>query len=175
MIRLMKPLGLLLWPFTMHVPSGLSLNVEEHTLTQCVLAIERPNDWKAIESFAEYGDWHRDYVTIGLTRLIEKAPGRTWHGFHVSAVDDTKGHRSGEHVWGTCTFHEYTARCLNRVTTVRAHNWVVLGALLNEPERPGWFLPISGRLYFRKSQLLVRPAPGGRWRSSAPSACWPWN
>ena len=142
--------------------TALALNVEEHTVTQCVLAIERPDDWKAMESFVEYGAWHRDDVTIGLTRLIEKAPGRTWHGFHVSAVDDTKVHRSGEHVWGTCTFHEYTARCPNRATTVRAHNWVVLGALLNEPERPGWFLPISGRLYFRKSQLPVRPGTGGQ-------------
>src|SRR5262249_25160899 len=56
-------------------------------------------------------------------------------------------------VWGTCTFHEYTARCPNRATTVRAHNWVVLGSLLHEPEKPGWFLPISGRLYFSQSQL----------------------
>lgn len=80
--------------------TALALNVEEHTVTQCVLAIERPDDWKAMESFAEYGAWHRDYVTAGLTRLIEKAPGRTCHGFHVSAVDDTKVHRSGEHVWG---------------------------------------------------------------------------
>ena len=40
---------------------------------------------------------------------------------------------------------------------MRAHNWVVLGALLHEPEKPAWFLPISGRLYFRKSQLPVGP------------------
>ena len=72
-----------------------------------------------------------------------------------SAVDDTKVHRSSPHVWGTCTFHEYTARCPNRAPTVRAHNWVVLGTLLPEPEKPAWFLPISGRLYFRKSQLPV--------------------
>ncbi len=94
-----------------------------------------------------------------MTRLIDKAPGRIWHGYHVSAVDDTKVHRSSASVWGTCTFHEYTARCPNRATTVRAHNWVVLGALLHEPEKPGWFLPISGRLYFRKSQLPAGPEP----------------
>jgi thiol:disulfide interchange protein len=41
-----------------------------------------------------------------LAHLAEKAPGRIWHGYHVSAVDDTKVHRSGDHVWGTCTFHE---------------------------------------------------------------------
>ena len=34
---------------------------------------------------------------------------------------------------------------------------MVLGALLPEPEKPAWFLPISGRLYFRKSQLPVGP------------------
>ena len=58
---------------------------------------------------------------------------------------------------GACTFPEYTARCPNRAGTVRAHNWVILGALLHEPEKPAWFLPISGRLYFRRSQLPAGP------------------
>ena len=137
--------------------TAMALNVEEHTITQSVLALEQPAAWKALESFAEYGSWHQDRVTWGLTRLIATAPGRIWHGYHVSAVDDTKVHRSSPHVWGTCTFHEYTARCPNRAATVRPDNWVVLGALLPEPEKPAWFLPISGRLYFRKSQLPVGP------------------
>ena len=141
--------------------TAMALNVEEHTITQSVLALDRPADWKAMESFAEYGAWHADYVTRGLTRLVERAPGRTWHGYRVSAVDDTKVHRGGPHVWGTCTFHEYTARCPNRATTVRAHNWVVLGALLENPGKPAWFLPISGRLYFRKSQLPPRSGMAG--------------
>jgi hypothetical protein len=133
--------------------TALALNAEEHTITQSTLASERPADWKAMESFAEYGAWRADSVTRSLTRLIEKAPGRTWHGYHVWAVDDTKVHRNSEGVWGTCTFHEYTARCPNRATTVRAHNWVALGALLENPGKPAWFLPISGRLYFRQSPL----------------------
>ena len=135
----------------------MAINVEEHTITQSVLALEQSAAWKALESFAEYGSWHQDRVTRTLARLITTAPGQIWHGYHVSAVDDTKVHRSSPHVWGTCTFHEYTARYPNRATTVRAHNWVVLGALLHEPEKPAWFLPISGQLYFRKSQLLVGP------------------
>jgi hypothetical protein len=137
--------------------TAMALNVEEHTITQSVLALEQPAAWKALESFAEYGGWHEGRVTWGLTRLIASAPGRVWHGYYISGVDDTKVHRSGSHVWGTCTFHEYTARCPNRASTVRAHNWVVLGALLHEPGKPGWYLPISGRLYFRRSQL-----PAGR-------------
>ena len=40
--------------------TALALNVEEHTITQSVLAIERPADWKALESFAEYGAWHAE-------------------------------------------------------------------------------------------------------------------
>ena len=136
--------------------TAMALNVEEHTITQSVLALEQPAAWKALESFAEYGSWHQDRVTRALTRLIATAPGRIWHGYHVSAVDDTKVHRSSPHVWGTCTFHEYTARCPNRATTVRAHNWVVLGALLHEPEKPAWFLPISGRLYFRQVAVAGR-------------------
>jgi Transposase DDE domain len=141
--------------------TALALNVEEHTITQSAVAIERIDDWKAMESFAEYGAWRADNVTSGLTRLVETAPGRIWYGYYVSAVDDTKVHRSGEHVWGTCTFHEYTARCPNRATTVRAHNWVVCGALLENPDQPAWFLPLSGRLYFRKSQLPARSGATG--------------
>src|SRR4051812_5189722 len=142
--------------------TALALNVEEHTITQSVVAIERTADWKALESFAEYGAWRADYVTSTLTRLLEKAPGRTWHGYRVSAVGDTQGPPHSEGVWGTCTFHEYTARCPNRAATVRAHNWVVLGALLQNPDQPAWFLPISGRLYFRKSQLPELPGHTGR-------------
>jgi hypothetical protein len=141
--------------------TALALNVEEHTITQSVLAIERPGDWKALESFAEYGAWRGGPVARTLTRLTATAPGRTWHGYHVSAGDDTKVHRSGGHVWGTCTFHEYTARCPNRATTVRAHNWVVVGALLEDPGKPARFLPISGRLYFRRSQLPARSGFAG--------------
>ena len=136
--------------------TAMAINGEEHTITQSVLALERPADWKALESFAEYGAWHPDYVTASLTRLVETAPGRLWHGYHISAVDDTKVHRNSPDVWGTCTFHEYTARCPNRAPTVRAHNWVVLGALLDNPGQPPWCLPLSGRLYFRKSQLPLQ-------------------
>ncbi|MBL8796083.1 MAG: hypothetical protein JNM56_19435 [Planctomycetia bacterium] len=45
-------------------------------------------------------------------------------------------HRSSKQVWGTCAFHEYTARCPNPASTVRAHNRVVLGAVLRNPEQP---------------------------------------
>ena len=62
--------------------TAMAINGEEHTITQSVLALERPADWKALESFAEYGTWHPDYVTASLTRLVETAPGRLWHGYH---------------------------------------------------------------------------------------------
>ena len=51
--------------------TAMAINGEEHTITQSVLALERPADWKALESFAEYGAWHPDYVTASLTRLVE--------------------------------------------------------------------------------------------------------
>ena len=40
--------------------TALAINVEEHTITQSVLALEQPADWKALEAFAEYGGWHPD-------------------------------------------------------------------------------------------------------------------
>jgi hypothetical protein len=137
--------------------TGLALNVEEHTITQSLVGLERTDDWKALEAFAEYGAWDRDQVERVTAQLLEDTPGRVWHGFHVWAGDDTKVHRTSKNVWGTNTFHEYTARCPNRATTVRAHNWVVVGGLLHNPEQPAWFVPVAGRLYFRKSQL---PDPG---------------
>ena len=138
--------------------TGLALNAEEHTITQSLIALDRTPDWKALESFAEYGAWDQAAVERIAAQVLEGAPGRVWHGYHVWAADDSKVHRSSADVWGTCTFHEYTARCPNRATTVRAHNWVVLGALLHNPEQPAHFVPTAGRLYFRKSQL---PQPGG--------------
>ena len=161
--------------------TGLALNVEEHTITQSLIALE-PD--RRLEGS---GDLRRDRPlepgtasTWALADLLEDAPGRLWHGYHVWAGDDTKVHRTSTDVWGTCTFHEYTARCPNRASTVRAHNWVVLGDLLHNPERPAWFLPVTGRLYFRKSPTADRTRSrksstprancrstccGNRWRS----------
>ncbi len=42
---------------------------------------------------------------------------------------------------------------------MRAHNWVVLGDLLRNGDAPAWYLPLTGRLYFRKSQLPTDPDP----------------
>ena len=60
--------------------TAIAILVEEHTVTQSMIAIERPDDWKAMESFVEYGAWRERDVATALTRQIEKAPGRTWHG-----------------------------------------------------------------------------------------------
>ena len=75
--------------------TALALNVGEHTITQSDTAIERLADWKAVETFAEYGAWRPDGVTRSSVRLVEQAPGRVWHAYHVSTIDDTKVHRSG--------------------------------------------------------------------------------
>jgi hypothetical protein len=133
--------------------TGLALNVEEHTITQSLVGLARVDDWKALESFAEYGSWNLPFLQWGLARRLDHLPNRTWHGYRVWAGDDTKVHRTSADVWGTCTFHEYTARCPNRASTVRAHNWVVLGALVPAPGRPAHFVPVAGRLYFRQAQL----------------------
>jgi hypothetical protein len=133
--------------------TGLALNVEEHTITQSLIGLDRVGDWKALESFAEYGAWDLPFLQYILASRLDRLPHRLWYGYRVWASDDTKVHRGSKDVWGTCTFHEYTARCPNRASTVRAHNWVVRGALLPQPGQPALFLPVAGRLYFRKAQL----------------------
>jgi hypothetical protein len=133
--------------------TALALNVEEHTITQSLVGIDRVGDWKALEAFAEYGSWDIPLLQWGLARRLERLPNRLWHGYRVWGTDDTKVHRSSKDVWGTCTFHDYSARCPNRASTVRAHNWVVTGALVPLVKQPALFLPTAGRLYFRKTQL----------------------
>jgi hypothetical protein len=137
--------------------TGLVLNVEEHTITQSLIGLGQEQDWKHLENFAEIGHWNQPLVERALAGLLDKAPGRLWHGYQVSAVDDSMVHRSSAKVWGTCTFQHYSARCPNRAKAVRAHNWVVLGALLHNEGQPAWFLPQTGKLYFRRCQLPSVP------------------
>jgi hypothetical protein len=133
--------------------TGLVLNSEEHTVTQSLIGVQRPQDWKTLEAFVEYGAWERDRLEQVATIQLVQTPTPQWYGYYVWAGDDTKVHRNSSNVWGTCTYHEYTARCPNRASTVRAHNWVVLGALLPQEQQPAWFMPQSARLYFRRTQL----------------------
>jgi hypothetical protein len=56
--------------------TGLALNVEEHTITQSLIALERTQDWKALESFAEYGAWDAPAVERAAAQVLEAAPGR---------------------------------------------------------------------------------------------------
>jgi hypothetical protein len=134
--------------------TALAMCPEEHTITQCLFAIGLLDEWKAFEDFAEYGAWKKSEVTAAVVRLIDEETSRIWYGtYRVFAIDDTKVHRTSKDVWGICTFHEYSARCPNRATTVRAHNWVSCGILLQNLKSPVLFLPVSGELYFRKTQL----------------------
>src|SRR5512135_1593792 len=55
--------------------TALALNVEEHTITQSVLAVERTDDWKALESFAEYGAWRGGPITTGFPEKLHSSPG----------------------------------------------------------------------------------------------------
>jgi hypothetical protein len=131
--------------------TGMVLCWEEHTITQILTALGLESRWRVLEYFAEYGAWDREAVERHTLRLIERARPARWGRYHPVAVDDTKLHRTSKQVWGTCTFHEASARSPNRAETVRAHNWVVMGDLL--PGRPWTYLPHAARLYCRRGQL----------------------
>ena len=60
--------------------TGLALNVEEHTITQSLVGLDRAGDWKALETFAEYGHWDERLLQWGLAWGVDPAPGRLWHG-----------------------------------------------------------------------------------------------
>jgi hypothetical protein len=131
--------------------TGMVLCWEEHTLTQIVTALDLESRWRVLEHFAEYGAWDREAVERQTLRLIEQERPARWGRYHPVAIDDTKLHRTSAKVWGTCTFHEASARSPNRAETVRAHNWVVMGDLL--PGTPWTYLPHAARLYCRQRQL----------------------
>ena len=151
--------------------TGLALNVEEHTITQSLVALDRAHDWKALESFAEYGSWNLPCLQWGVARRLDRLPNRAWHGYRVWAGDDTKVHRNSKDVWGTCTFHEYTARCPNRASTVRAHNWVVLGPCCPARASPPTSCPSPAGC--TSARPNCPPPRRGRRSPSAPSAsCW---
>jgi hypothetical protein len=124
---------------------------EEHTLTQILTALGLEARWRVLEYFAEYGAWDRAAVERQTLRLIEQERPALWGQYHPVALDDTKLHRTSVNVWGTCTFHESSARSPNRAETVRAHNWVVMGSLV--PGSPWTYLAHAARLYCRQSQL----------------------
>lgn len=133
--------------------TGMILCDEEHTITQILTSMGMESRWRALEAFVEYGSWDRNVVERQLMRVIEDSQPTPFAGYRVVAIDDTKEHRTSPDVWGTCTFHESSARSPNRAETVRAHNWVVMGDLA--PGKPWTYLPCASRLYFRKSQLPV--------------------
>src|SRR4051794_1425424 len=69
--------------------TGLVLNVEEHTITQSLVALDRPGDWKALEAFAEHGAWNQATVERVAAQRLDQLPGRQWYGYRVWAGDDT--------------------------------------------------------------------------------------
>ncbi len=71
--------------------TGLALNVEEHTITQSLIGLDRVLDWKALESFAEYGSWDLPVLQWSLARDLDRRPDRTWHGYQVWAGAERAG------------------------------------------------------------------------------------
>jgi DDE superfamily endonuclease len=133
--------------------TGMVLCWEEHTLTQILTALGLESRWRVLEHFAEYGAWDPEAVGRHMLRVIEQEPPARWGRYHAIAIDDTKLHRTSKKVWGTCTFHEASARSPNRAETVRAHNRVVMRDL--RPSRPWSDLPHAARLYGRHNQWPV--------------------
>jgi hypothetical protein len=58
--------------------TGLVLTTEEHTITQSLYALDRTQDWKQLETFAEIGPWNTELVELTIAQQLETAPGRLW-------------------------------------------------------------------------------------------------
>jgi hypothetical protein len=134
--------------------TGLVLGWEEQTLTPLLTAIGLESRWRVLEPFAADGAWDCEAVERHPLRRLEQERPARWGASHPGAIDATKGHRTSAKVWGTCTFHDASARRPNRAETVRAHTWVVMGARV--PGTPWTYLPHRARLSCRQ-----RPVPPG--------------
>jgi hypothetical protein len=154
-LSLLSPFALMFtrpgWVRFVQWVTGMVLCWEEHTMTQLLTASGLESRWRVLEHFAEYRAWDREAVERQRLRLLEHERPARWGSYHPVALDDTKLHRTSAKVWGTCTFHEASARSPNRAETIRAHNWVVMGDRV--PGTPWTYLPHSARLYWRQNQL----------------------
>lgn len=139
------------WVHVVQWVTSMVLGWEEHTITQLLTAVGLEARWRVLEHFAAYGAWDREAVERHTLRLIAQERPAPWGHYQPVAMDDTKLRRTSKGVWGTCTFHEASARSPHRAETVRAHNWVERGALI--PGRPWTYLPHAARMYWRRSQL----------------------
>jgi hypothetical protein len=124
---------------------------EEHTSTPILTALGLESCWRVVEHCAASGAWDREAGARQPRRLIARERPARGVGDPPVAIDATKRHRTSRHVWGTWTCHASSARSPNRAATVRAHNWVVMGAL--RPGRPWAYLPHAARVDCRKSQV----------------------
>jgi hypothetical protein len=52
--------------------TGLALTVEEHTITPSLVALGRPQDGKALESFTETGAWDQEALERATARLLDE-------------------------------------------------------------------------------------------------------
>ena len=126
-------------------PSGSPpcvLNVEEHTITQLVLALEQPAAWKALESFAEYGGWHRERVTCGPDSPDRGRPGADLVrlpclGRSMTPRSIAVAPTSGAPAPSTSTPPAAPIGPPPSAPTIGSS----CGALLPEPSKPAWFLP----------------------------------
>ena len=142
--------------------TALALNVEEHTITQSVLALDRPADWKALESFAEYGAWRRrlrhPQPHPAWSRRPPGGPGTaTTSGPSTTPRSTAAAPTSGAPAPSTSTPPAAPTGPPPCGPTTGS-SW---GRCCENPGKPAWFLPISGRLYFRKSQLPARSGMAG--------------
>jgi hypothetical protein len=136
--------------------TGIALSIEEHTITQSLIALDAPSDWKALESFAEYGSWHLPLLQCATASLATAPEEQRWFGFHVWAGDDTKVHRKEQRGLGRLYFPR-TLRSLSQPCQHGPRSQLGLHWCLASPRRATTylptFLPTSGGLYFLESQL----------------------
>jgi hypothetical protein len=93
--------------------------------------------------------WSLDRLGLAVFALVEPH----LDGEILLGLDDTLARKRGAKMFGAAMHYDPLLSRGRRITSW-GHNWVVLGAIVELPFRPGrrWFLPILFRLYLSQKQ-----------------------
>lgn len=93
--------------------------------------------------------WSLDRLGLAVFALVEPHLA----GEILVGLDDTLARKRGAKMFGAAMHYDPLLSRGRRITSW-GHNWVVLGAIVELPFRPGrrWFLPILFRLYLSEKQ-----------------------
>jgi hypothetical protein len=125
-----------------------------HTVTRMIVAAGGLADkhFSSYHRLFSAARWSLDAVGLAVFDTIQGFLGNVG----LLVLDDTLARKRGLKMFGTGMHHDPLLSSRSKVITNWGHSWVVLGAIVEFPFRPGHYycLPILFRLYLNKKSAL---------------------